>query len=153
MEKTNLQDEANVLDLVTNDSRFTRFGEAIKAAGLAEKFSNAEDLTLFVPTNGAFAKLPHNKADDLMKTENRVQLQRLVLLHVYSGKLLAEDLKELNALRMEAGQEIKVSVSPDLKDISLANAKVMLPKAEAKNGVVYALDSVLQPASSASAAA
>ena len=153
MEKTNSRGEVNVLDLVAKDSRFTRFGEAIKAAGLNEKFSNAEDLTLFVPTNGAFAKLPQDKVGDLMKAENRVQLQRLVLLHVYSGKLLAEDLKELDALKTEAGQEIKVSVSPDLKDISLANARVMLPKAEAKNGVVYALDSVLQPASSASAAA
>lgn len=153
MEKTNSRGELNVLDLVANDSRFTRFGEAIKAAGLGEKFSNAEDLTLFVPTNGAFARLPQDKVLNLMKTENRVQLQRLVLLHVYSGKLLAEDLKQLNALKMETGQEIQVSVSPDLKDISLANAKVMLPKAEAKNGVVYALDEVLQPASRAYAAA
>lgn len=153
MEKTNSRGEVGVLDLVANDSRFTKFGEAIKAAGLDEKFSNAKDLTLFAPTNSAFAKLPQDKMVNLMKAENRDQLVRLVLLHAYSSKLLAEDLKELNALKMEAGQEIKVSVSPDLKDISLANANVMLPKAEAKNGVVYPLDAVLQLASSASAAA
>ena len=153
MKKTDSRGEVGVLDLVANDSRFTRFGEAIKAAGLDEQFSKAKDLTLFVPTNGAFAKLPQDKVVNLMKAENRAQLRRLVLLHAYSSKLLAEDLKELDALKTEAGQEIKVSVSPDLKDISLANAKVMLPKAEAKNGVVYPLDAVLQPASSASAAA
>ncbi len=148
MEKTN-----SVVDLVANDSRFTKFGEVIKAAGLDEKLSNAKDLTVFAPTNSAFARLPQNEAVDLMKPENREQLRKLVLLHLYPSKLLAEDLKKVNALRMEAGQELTVKVSDNLKDISLANANVMLPKAEAKNGVIYPLDAVLQPANTAAVAA
>lgn len=150
MEKTNSR---GVVDLVANDARFTKFGEVIKAAGLDEKFANAKDLTVFAPTNSAFAKLPQDKVVNLLKTENREQLRKLVLLHAYAGKLMAEDLQKVSALKTEAGQEIKVTVSRDLKDIALANAKVMLPKEEANNGVVYPLDAVLQPANTTAVAA
>jgi uncharacterized surface protein with fasciclin (FAS1) repeats len=42
-------------------------------------------------------------------------------------------------------------VSEDLKEIQLAGAKVMLPLEEAKNGLIYPLDTVLQPTKTAAA--
>ena len=110
MQKTN-NPEAKILDLVSGRSRFTKFGEAIKAAGLTERFSSSNNFTVFAPTNEAFSKLPQDKIVDLLKPENREHLKRLLLLHVVPGVLMAEDLKKADAIKTEAGQTIKVSVS------------------------------------------
>jgi uncharacterized surface protein with fasciclin (FAS1) repeats len=50
-----------IIDLVSAESRFTKFNEAIKAAGLTERFSSANNFTVFAPTNDAFGKLPQDK--------------------------------------------------------------------------------------------
>ncbi len=149
MQKTNTP-ETRILDLVSSESRFTKFNEAIKAAGLTERFSSNNNFTVFVPTNEAFDKLPKEKAVDLLKPENRDYLKRVLLLHVVPGALMVEDLKKADALKTEAGRTLKVNVSEDLKEINLADtAKVMLPKVEAGNGILYPLDTVLWPTAAA----
>lgn len=153
MQNTKTREEAMILDLVANDSRFTKFGEVVKAAGLDDKLADGRNLTVFAPTNSAFAKLPEEKLKGLMKPENQGELKKLVSLHVFPGKLSAEDLKKATAIKTEAGREVRIEVSQDLKDIKVANAHVLLPKAEAKNGFVYPLDAVLQPSGTAAAAA
>lgn len=141
-----------ILDLVSSESRFTKFNEAIKVAGLTERFSSPNNFTVFAPTNEAFSKLPQDKLTDLLRPENREHLARLLLLHVVPGALMIEDLKKADAIKTEAGQPIKVTVSENLKAIKLANANVMLPKEDAKNGIIYPLDSVLLPMAQSAAA-
>jgi len=65
---------------------------------------------------------------------------------------MADDLKKKNTIKTEAGQEVKVSVSEDAKEIRIADAKVIMPKHEAGNGFVYPVDSVLQPTATAASA-
>lgn len=154
MQKADIQKTTTgIFDLMSKESRFGKFNEAIQTAGLTERFSSPNSFTVFAPTNEAFAKLPQDKLADLMKPANREQLKKLLLFHVVPGALMAEDLKKANALNTEAGQQIKVNVSADLKEIKLADAKVILPKQEAKNGFVYPLDTVLIPTTTAAAAA
>ena len=145
MQKKHDKDAATIIDLVTRDSRFTKFSEAIKAAGLDATLAGETCLTVFAPTNEAFAKLPEKTHIDLLKPQNRERLKKLLLLHVFPGKFLAADLKRIAAIRLDGGREIKLSVSEDLKEIRLGNAKVMFPKREAKNGLIYPLDEVLLP--------
>lgn len=152
MQKTNTP-VTRILDLVSSESRFTKFNEAINAAGLTERFLSPNRLTVFAPTNEAFDKLPQEKAVDLLKPENRDYLKRVLLLHVVPGALMVEDLKKADALKTEAGRTLKVTVSQDLKEINLGDsAKVILPKVEAGNGIVYPLDTVLWPTAAAATA-
>ena len=144
--------ELAILDFVGGESRFTKFNKAIEAAGLVERFSSPNKFTVFAPTDEAFDKLAGDKVANLMKPEHREQLKRLLLLHVVPGALMAEDLKKADSLKTESGQTLNVSVSQDFKDIKLADAHVILPKAEVRNGIVYALDTVLMPIVAASAA-
>ncbi len=146
--------ETMIMDLVSSETRFTRFNEAIKAAGLTERLSSPSiNYTVFAPTDDAFGKLPKDKAAELFKPENREQLKKLLLLHVVPNAVKTVDLQKLPAIRTEAGQEIKINVSKDLKEITLANAKVTLPMEETKNGFLYAIDAVLLPAAAAAAKA
>jgi uncharacterized surface protein with fasciclin (FAS1) repeats len=144
MQKTKTT-ETRIMDLVSSEARFSKFNEAIKAAGLTERFSSPNNFTVFAPTNEAFDKLPKDRAVDLLKPENREYLKNLLLLHVVPGALMAEDLKKADTLKTEGGQAIKVIVSPDMKQIKLGSGEVVLPREEAKNGFVYPLDTVLWP--------
>jgi uncharacterized surface protein with fasciclin (FAS1) repeats len=137
--------QPKILDFVSSESRFTKFNEAIKAAGLTERFSSPNNFTVFAPTNEAFSKLADTEIDELLKPENREQLKRLLLLHVVPGILLSEDLSKAGAVNTEARQPIKVTVSPDRNEINVANANVILPKKQARNGILYPLDAVLVP--------
>ena len=50
-------DPANPLDVVQADSRFTVLREAVAAAELAPALSGSTPITLFAPTDDAFAAL------------------------------------------------------------------------------------------------
>jgi uncharacterized surface protein with fasciclin (FAS1) repeats len=149
MQKVNTSDK-RILDLVATEPRFTKLHQAIKMAGLVDRFSSPNNFTVFAPTNEAFAKLSDD-TNQLLKPENREQLRKLLLLHVFPNALTLNDLKKVDGFKTESGQPISVSVSEDLKEIQLAGAKVMLPLEEAKNGLIYPLDTVLQPTKTAAA--
>jgi len=109
----------------------------------------SESLTIYVfaPTNQAFAQPPQEKITDLLKPENRDQLKQLVSVQVFPGKLSVEDMKKATAIKTEAGREVRVTLSPDLKEIELASARVTQATAS------YSLDAWLQATTRASAAA
>lgn len=151
--QTKDKQEKAIIDLVNGDSRFKRFGEFIKAAGLDKRLSEDKSLTVFAPTNEAFAKMPQELAVNMLKPENREQLRNRILLHVVPGALDINELTKAKVLKTEAGTEIRVDVSKDLKQIKLANANIVLPKEEAQNGMLYPVDAVLQPTSTTAAAA
>lgn len=139
-----------VMDLVSREPRFSKFNEAIATAGLTERLTG--NFTVFAPIDGAFNKLPEEKVTALFKPENRDYLRNLLLLHIVPGTLTLDDLKKRDALKTEAGRELKVDVSKDSNEITIENAKLTEPRKEADNWCLYAVDSLLQPAASAARA-
>ena len=88
----------------------------------------------------------------MYKPENRDYLRNLLLLPVVPSTLSVDDLKKRDALKTEAGRDIKVDVSQDSKQITIENATVTEPRKEAENWCLYAVDSLLKPAASAARA-
>lgn len=152
MEKAKTGNGARLMDSVSKEPRFTKFSEAIKTAGLTEKFAGPANYTVFAPTDDAFNKLPQDKVSALLKPENREQLRNLILLHIVPGAFKVDDLKKAASIKTEAGREIKVAVSQDSKDIKIGNAKLTQPREEANNWCLYAVDTVLLPATTAASA-
>ena len=151
--QTKNKTEKVILDFVNGDVRFKRFSEFLKTAGLDERLAKGWDLTVFAPTNEAFAALPQEKITDMLKLENREQLRQRMLIYVVPKSMDIDDLTKAGTLKTEAGTEIKVDVSKDQKQIRLVNANVVLPKEEAKNGILYPLDAVLDLAKTTAATA
>ena len=150
MQKEKKGNGVGLMDLVSKEPRFSKFNEAIATAGLTERFSG--NFTVFAPTDEAFNKLPQDKVTDLFKPENRDYLKNLLLLHVVPGTLRVDELKKREALKTEAGREIKVEVSQDAKQIKIENASVTEPREEAENWCLYAIDAILQPTARAARA-
>merc|ERR1712060_213447 len=67
---------------------------AVKAAGLVDTLSGEGPFTVFAPNNDAFAKIPAETLDDLLKPENVDQLTAILLRHVVPTVILAAEFPE-----------------------------------------------------------
>lgn len=135
-------------DLVTvakSAGNFTTFLKVVEAAGLTATLQQAGTYTVFAPTDTAFTKLPAGKLEELLKPENKAKLVALVSYHVAATKLTAVDLAKTDEVKTLEGTEIDVDVTPDGKVIEVDDAKILGSDLEANNGVLHAIDSVLQP--------
>lgn len=136
----------NISEIVSGADNFTTLKSALTAAGLDTELVKEGPFTVFAPTDEAFKKLPEADLKDLLKPENKAKLKDILLYHVASGKLTAEDVKK------QDGKMIKTSQGSDIK-VSLKEGAVMLNEMTkvtatdtmASNGVIHTIDTVLMP--------
>lgn len=133
----------SIAELAASDENFEVLTAALEAAGLTEALSSSEmSVTVFAPTDDAFAALPEGTVEALLLPENRDQLTQLLTYHVVEGEVLSTDLAsgEVNTL---AGAPISVMVGGEMVTINQAN--VVMADIEASNGIIHVIDSVLLP--------
>lgn len=82
-----------VVETAMEAGKFGTLIKAIQAAELTDALKGEGPITVFAPTDEAFAKLPAGTLDELLKPENRERLQAILKLHVVPSKLTAESLK------------------------------------------------------------
>ena len=135
----------NIVVVAAANSNFTTLVAAVKAAGLVEALSGPGPLTVFAPTNDAFAKLPAGTVEFLLKPENKPRLVAILTYHVLAGKVMAADALKLDGKPAKTlnGQDISVSVKDG--NVLLNGAKVLIADVPASNGVIHAIDTVLLP--------
>jgi uncharacterized surface protein with fasciclin (FAS1) repeats len=129
--------------LAESNSSFTTLTKALKAAGLTEALQGKDNLTIFAPTDAAFAKLPQDAVRDLLKPENKEVLLKLLTYHVVRGKVLSTDLKSGEVKSLEGGT-INVKVDP-ATGVTVNDAKVIQADITGSNGVIHAIDQVILP--------
>ena len=76
---------------------------AAKAAGLVEVLSGDKPLTVFAPTDEAFAKLPAGTVESLLKPENKEKLAAILALHVVPGRVFSGDVLSKKELKTVQG--------------------------------------------------
>ncbi|WP_213008704.1 fasciclin domain-containing protein [Paractinoplanes toevensis] len=115
---------------------------AVKQAGLVDSLNSADNITVFAPTNDAFAKIP---AADLKKVlADKKTLTSILTYHVVSGKLTPADLAGTH--KTLQGGELTVSGSGEDFKVDGA-ASVICGNVQTANANVYIIDSVLMPKS------
>lgn len=132
-----------LLALAESNSSFKTLTKALKAAGLTGALQGKDNLTVFAPTDAAFAKLPQDALRDLLKPENKEVLVKLLTYHVVAGKVLSTDLKSGEVKSIEGGT-INVKVDP-ASGVTVNDAKVIQPDIQGSNGVIHAIDQVILP--------
>ncbi len=135
----------NIVTVASANSNFSTLVAAVKAAGLVEALSGPGPLTVFAPTNDAFAKLPAGTVEFLLRPENKPRLVAILTYHVLAGKVMAADALKLDGKPATTlnGQFIAVSVKDG--NVLLNGAKVIIADVPASNGVIHAIDTVLLP--------
>ena len=100
--------------------------------------SKAGSLTRF-----SFAALPEGVLDGLLA--DKEQLTDVLLYHVVSGKVMAEDVLEMDGAMVETvlGEDIEISIKDGM--VYINDAQVTTTDIEASNGVIHVIDTVLVP--------
>ena len=79
-----------VATAASNNPLLSTLVTAVKAAGLVDTLNSAPEITVFAPTNDAFAKIP---AADLKKVlADKPTLTKILTNHVVAGKLSPDQL-------------------------------------------------------------
>jgi uncharacterized surface protein with fasciclin (FAS1) repeats len=132
----------DIVAVAAGADNFKTLVAAVKAAGLVETLQGKGPFTVFAPTDAAFAKLPAGTVESLLKPENRDKLVAILKYHVLSGKVLAADVKTMEAKTVQ-GQSVKLVVSD--AGVTVDNAKVVKTDVMAENGVIHVIDTVIIP--------
>ena len=73
---------ATILSTARSAGTFKTLLTAVKAADLVDALSGSGPMTLFAPTDTAFARLPDGTVESLLEPENKAALRRILLHHV-----------------------------------------------------------------------
>ena len=112
---------------------------AVGKAGLVDTLNSADALTVFAPTDDAFAKIPSDTLNGILA--NKKQLTTILTHHVVAGKLSPDQLAGTH--KTLAGDTIKVEGSGS--DFKVGDATVLCGNIPTANATVYVIDTVLVP--------
>ncbi|MDO5616932.1 MAG: fasciclin domain-containing protein [Cruoricaptor ignavus] len=133
----------DIVKLAVATADLSTLVKAVNAAGLATSLSNAGPFTVFAPVNEAFDKLPAGTLDNLMKPENKGQLEDILGHHTYVGVLKTDQLSDGQNLGMVDGKSITIKM---VNDKPTVNGTVnIIASVPASNGIVHLVDGVILP--------
>ena len=133
----------NVVAIAAGNDSFKTLTAALQAAGLTETLAGTGPFTVFAPTDEAFAALPQDALQELLKPENKEVLVKILTYHVVPGKVTSTDLKSGEVKTVEGGGvNIKVDSATG---VTVNDAKVVQPDIQASNGVIHVIDKVILP--------
>ena len=115
---------------------------AVTKAKLGDSLNTAPELTVFAPTDDAFAKIPKADLDKVLA--DQTTLKSILTYHVVPGKLTPADLAGTH--KTLQGQELTVAGSGSDFKVNGASS-VICGNVQTANATVYIVDSVLMPKS------
>lgn len=134
--------KGTIADIVAKNPQFSTLLTALKAAGLDQTLAGKGPFTVFAPTNEAFAKIPKETLDALLK--DKARLTKVLTYHVVAGSVKAADVVKLSSTKTVEGNTVAITVK-DGKVVLNGNSTVTQTDIEADNGVIHVIDTVLLP--------
>jgi uncharacterized surface protein with fasciclin (FAS1) repeats len=138
-----LPSSANIPETADQAGTFTTLLAAAKAAGLVDVLAGEQPLTVFAPTDDAFAKLPPATVENLLKPENKQELAAILKFHVVPGRVFSNDVMRQQDLKTVHGGILTAAMKHGRATIN--GAGLVATDIDASNGVIHVIDSVLLP--------
>ena len=141
----------NIVQTAVAAGKFKTLTALVKQAGLAGTLSAPGNLTVFAPTDGAFAALKKNDPALFQKVASDKTLLKAVLTYHVIGKRIPAVVATVAAkknlkIKTLQGERIALSFSGG-KIVLNGSARVVTANVKASNGVIHAIDAVLVPPS------
>lgn len=132
----------NSLGAVAKSAGLTTLVKLVSLSGVELPID--EKVTIFAPSEEAFAKLPQETVEFLVSPQGKDSLRSILSYHIVSGVRQSKDLLNTRSLLTLNGQNLDV----DLDDgLSISGAKVDIVDVPFDGGVVHVIDTVLIPES------
>jgi uncharacterized surface protein with fasciclin (FAS1) repeats len=114
---------------------------AVTEAGLLDTLNSTPDITVFAPTNDAFAKIPQDTLNQVLA--DKQALTNLLTYHVVEQRRAPAEL-DMGTLPTLQGSAIRTAKSGDTYTVN--DARVLCGNVQTTNATVYLVDTVLMPA-------
>jgi len=124
-------------------NKFDTLAAALTAAELVDTLKGEGPFTVFAPTEDAFKALPEGTLASLLLPENKQQLTNILLYHVVSGSVLAEDVVKLTEAETVLGKNVTIKV--DMGKVYNNDAQVIVTDIKTTNGIIHVINAVLLP--------
>ena len=133
-----------VATAASNNPVLSTLVTAVTAAGLGDTLNSAEDITVFAPTNDAFAALDPATMDAAMADPTGL-LTTVLTYHVVPGRLAPDALAGTHTTLQ--GADLEVTGSGESFTVN-GDAMVVCGNVQTANATVYIIDGVLLPPAS-----
>jgi transforming growth factor-beta-induced protein len=133
----------NVVQMAQANPAFSTLVGAVVSANLQGALADpAAQLTVFAPTNDAFASIASTVAG-----LNTTQLTTVLTYHVLGNEVLAADIPFGTPVATLSGQNITINAGtpPTITDTTTTAASIVATDVRASNGVIHVIGKVLIP--------
>ncbi len=147
---TGVMVEKDIVDTAVAAGSFTVLVEAVKAAGLVDALKAPGPLTVFAPTDEAFAAAL--KSLNITKEQllaDKAKLAAILTYHVVAGNVPAAEVIKLDGKSATTlnGKAVKIAVAGGTVTLN-GDTKVTKTDIKTSNGVIHVIDKVLLPPAS-----
>jgi len=129
-----------IIDVLKEDTSLYTFVQMLKLTGVFEELSGRGPLTVFVPDNDAFGKIPSRRLTEIM---DDIKFMRDVLhYHIVAGEYDSKRLSLEKNLTTLLGSDLDIKSK---RDIMINKAKIIRADISTSNGIIHIIDRVIKP--------
>ena len=140
---TKLVANGDIMTTLRTATGFTTFVKALDATNLASLLQKQPGITVFAPTDSAFAALPPGELDKMMA--DKPGLQKLLVYHLINAKIDSTKIKGARG-PVPAGSGDKIVLDGTTEGVLKAeNATITQSDVQASNGLIQVVDQVMKP--------
>ena len=133
--------QKNVIEVAREAGNFKTLLTALDAADLTKTLSEVKSVTVFAPTDEAFAKIPQADLQKLLA--DKEQLKKVLLAHAVGAKLFERTIENVTGAKTLDGSSF--AFRQENGKAFIGNAEIISTNIRASNGIIHVIDSVLAP--------
>lgn len=133
----------NIVQIAAGNRQFSILVSLVKKAGLVGALSGKTKLTVFAPTNAAFAGVP--KAILAKVGSSKKLLTEVLEYHVLPGVVPASKVLKLHSAKTLEGSRVQFSLHGGKRYVN--GARIIKTDIGASNGIIHVINGVLLPPS------
>ncbi|RIH63338.1 fasciclin domain-containing protein [Mariniphaga sediminis] len=146
-DETPVMESKNIVEVAADAGNFSTLIAAAQKAGLAEFLSTENNLTVFAPTDAAFAALLSDLGLSSLDDIPVADLTQILSYHVIGAKVMSADLSTGYVSTLASFDNSPVSMYVTVENTVSINGNISVTTAdvEAENGVIHVVDKVILP--------
>lgn len=133
----------NVVDIAVENPNFSTLVSLLKKAKLVGALKKGKNLTVFAPTNDAFAKLDKDLVKHLTSPQGAKELKEILLYHVLGNQVKSDMIKGSATPVTLQGKNLCVYLKGG--KVKVNDGQVVKADILGSNGVIHVVDTVLTP--------